>query len=38
MKAICVIRHKDEMIARLENAGLGFFVKDTESQQKLGRK
>ena len=30
------LRHKEEMIMRLEKAGLGFFVKPTETQQKLG--
>jgi hypothetical protein len=30
-------RHNEEMIERLENAGLGFFVKPTETQQKLGK-
>ena len=29
-------RHTDEMISKLESAGLGFFVKATETQQKLG--
>ena len=30
-------RHTDEMIDKLESAGLGFYVKATETQQKLGR-
>ena len=29
-------RHSKKMIERLENAGLGFFVRATETQQKLG--
>ena len=29
-------RHSEKMIERLENAGLGFFVRATETQQKLG--
>ena len=33
---IFVYRHTDEMISKLESAGLGFFVKATETQQKLG--
>ena len=30
-------RHTDEMISKLESAGLGFYVKATETQQKLGK-
>ena len=30
-------RHTDEMIGKLESAGLGFYVKATETQQKLGK-
>ena len=30
-------RHSKDMIKKLENAGLGFFVKGTETQQKLGK-
>ena len=29
-------RHTEEMIEKLESAGLGFYVKATETQQKLG--
>ena len=29
-------RHSNAMIERLEKAGLGFFVRATETQQKLG--
>ena len=29
-------RHDDKMIERLDSAGLGFFVKTTETQQRLG--
>ena len=29
-------RHSDQMIEKLENAGLGFYVRVTETQQKLG--
>ena len=29
-------RHTDDMIKKLESAGLGFYVKATEVQQKLG--
>ena len=29
-------RHTQEMIEKLESAGLGFYVKATETQQKLG--
>ncbi len=32
-----VYRHNDKMIDRLERAGLGFFVKDADSHQKLGK-
>ena len=30
-------RHTDKMIGKLESAGLGFYVKATETQQKLGK-
>jgi hypothetical protein len=30
-------KHSKKMIKRLENAGLGFFVRATETQQKLGK-
>ena len=30
-------RHSDEMIEKLESAGLGFYVRATETQQKLGK-
>ena len=29
-------RHSEEMIKKLESAGLGFYVKATETQEKLG--
>ena len=29
-------RHTEEMIEKLESAGLGFYVKATETQQTLG--
>ena len=29
-------RHSEEMIKKLESAGLGFYVKATKTQQKLG--
>ena len=29
-------RHTNEMICKLESAGLGFFVKASETKQKLG--
>ena len=29
-------RHSEEMIKKLESAGLGFYVRATETQQKLG--
>ena len=32
----CMFRHTVEMIEKLESAGLGFYVKATETQQKLG--
>ena len=35
----CVLpcyRHTDKMIEKLESAGQGFYVKATETQQKLG--
>ena len=31
-----MIRHSKEMIQRLENAGLGFYVKSTKTLHKLG--
>uniref|UniRef100_A0A1X7SXU1 Uncharacterized protein n=1 Tax=Amphimedon queenslandica TaxID=400682 RepID=A0A1X7SXU1_AMPQE len=30
-------KHTDKMISKLESAGLGFFVKATDTQQKLGK-
>jgi len=33
---VCVTRHSDDMIEKLESAGLGFFIKGEETQQKLG--
>ena len=32
----CFLRHSDEMIKRLETAGLGFYVRTNETQQRLG--
>ena len=32
----CTNRHSDEMIERLESAGLGFFIKIEETRLKLG--
>ena len=29
-------RHSEDMIKKLENAGLGFYVRETETHQKLG--
>ena len=29
-------RHSKEMIEKLENSGLGFYVRDTDTHQKLG--
>ena len=31
-----VTRHSDDMIEKLESAGLGFFIKGEETKQKLG--
>ena len=31
-------RHSEDMIEKLESAGLGFYVRATETQQKLGTK
>ena len=31
-----MLRHTEKMIETLESAGLGFYVKATETQQKLG--
>ena len=40
MACICThvspYRHSEEMIKKLESAGLGFYVRATETQQKLG--
>ena len=30
-------RHSHDMIERLEKAGLGFYVRATETQQRLGK-
>ena len=32
-----VCRHTEDMIKKLRVAGLGFYVKETETQQKLGK-
>ena len=29
-------RHSERMIEKLRSAGLGFYVRETETQQKLG--
>ena len=34
---VCIIRHSDDMIEKLESAGLGFFIKGEETKQKLGK-
>ena len=31
-----IYRHSDEMIERLEKAGLGFYVRASETHQRLG--
>ena len=31
------IRHTDEMIEKLKKAGLGYYVKDDNTQQKFGK-
>ena len=36
MSCVLCYRHTDKMIEKLESAGLGFYVRDTETQQKLG--
>ena len=36
LTSFCVYRHTDEMVKKLETAGLGFFVQADETQQKLG--
>ena len=36
MSCVPCYRHRDKMIEKLESAGLGFYVKATETQQKLG--
>ena len=33
---ISVCRHSEDMIKKLESAGLGFYVRETETHQKLG--
>ena len=35
---ICYYRHTEEMIKKLRSAGLGFYVRETDTQQKLGLK
>ena len=32
-----IYRHSEETIEKLESAGLGFYVRATETQQKLGK-
>lgn len=34
---LVLYRHSDDMIERLESAGLGFFICITETKQKLGK-
>ena len=36
-KTDCMFRHTEEMIEKLETAGLGFYVRVSETQQKLGK-
>ena len=36
MGIFTVYRHSKEMINRLENAGLGFYVKSTKTIHKIG--
>ena len=36
MSCVPCYRHREKMIEKLESAGLGFYVKATETQQKLG--
>ena len=36
MSCVPCYRHTDDMIKKLESAGLGFYVKATKTQQKLG--
>ena len=31
-----IFRHSEDMIKKLENAGLGFYVRETDTTQKLG--
>ena len=33
---VLIYRHSEEMIKKLESAGLGFYVRATKTQQKLG--
>lgn len=33
---LLIIRHSEDMIKKLENAGLGFYVRETDTNQKLG--
>ena len=33
---LSLYRHSEDMIKKLENAGLGFYVRETETHQKLG--
>ena len=35
--AILFLRHSEDMIKKLESAGLGFYVRETDTHQKLGR-
>jgi len=30
-------RHSESMVEKLRSAGLGFYVRETETQQKLGK-
>ena len=34
--AVLLYRHSEEMIMKLESAGLGFYVRATETHEKLG--
>ena len=31
-----MLRHSEDMIKKLESAGLGFYVRETDTHQKLG--
>ena len=33
----CLCRHSERMIAKLETAGLGFYVKQDKTAERLGK-